>query len=195
MSKDLIAAFEAGLPAKYAPAALSTEIDKTVREAFGGKIYGRFSKGKWTAGEDHEDITGLSAVVLLALTAVGKIAWKNAKGKKLAVPEKTPLVRLGEIIPETEGVTDNPNSQTQFSIPAFVIMDDEPVPVVFDGCSSGFLKAVNKLAKACSDAPEGHIPLVKLESDSYTHPVHGEVHVPVFELDKFVPEADLRGAL
>jgi hypothetical protein len=195
MAQDLIAAFEAGLPATLTPQAVSVALDRVVRESFGGKIYATFNGkiGRWVAGQDKEDVTGEEAIIVLGLTKVQQVAWKDASGRQLIQPLKTPAVQVGSAIPETEGVTGNPNATLGLSVPAFLLLDGELVPTLIESSSQGFRKAVSAFAKEIgSQCKEGFLPRVTLEVSSYKHPSHGTIYTPTLKLKDFVPEADLR---
>ena len=138
-----------------------------------------FETGEWLLGQDAEEVTGESILILTDSIAHGWILWSGGKPKKSMVRFLDPLP-----IPMPSVGNDHPSEGR--SLLAAMVDDQEMVQ--FDTNSFGGRKGVDKILsqiKAHAAAGSKYLyPKVKLTSESYANKQRGGklVFNPIFEL-------------
>lgn len=168
---------------------LRTTVAPDVPGDSAGKVFLRFDfqTGKWTAGKEQENVTGVEALINTASIGHGWTMWVAGSPRKAIVSFDQPMPAAmppeGQTYPQEARVLAG----------AFT---DGSGEFVFETNSLGGRNGVDAIIKqVIIRAQQGHetflYPVVELSAGSYTHKTHGRViHTPKFEI---LDWADING--
>ena len=173
--------------------ALAAATQTIQNENPGGLGFLKLNKvGYWVFGEDSLDVEEDSLwAVNPASFGMGFIAWP-AKGMGAPLDEKMASIYGPAVVESTLPPVE---SKWQRQVAMMLVClngEDEGEQVQYKASTVGGSKAFGTLLQEVlkhlqsGKAGTKTVPVLELETDSYTHPEHGEVFTPVFTIKKWI---------
>lgn len=170
----------------------------------GGVQFLKFKKGEYVIGREENDFNNNTFEMVIDFTNIrrGWVCWKDGN----LIDEV--WVTLRERLPAKTTLTDHaPYAQQQDGwqeslkmslviIPTLGV--PAPIRAAFSANSDGSRKACGNLLKAYGEAIQTDVSkadqyaIVRAKADSYKHSRYGKVHVPVFEIVRWVNANEIR---
>ena len=186
MSKDVVVSKnDANLPANVtALTGLAQAATATAGSLGTGDAFGQFTKlGEWLFGQERIEVEEDSQWAINPLSLKhGFIHWPDeGRPTEHMVSATQPLPQLADL-PVVDG---DWNKNASFQA-VCLSGEDKGQQVIFKGSSLGFRKAWGEVATAIANQAVGGtgevVPVVTLDSDSYTHKQYGKIMTPAIEI-------------
>jgi hypothetical protein len=164
------------------------------QEAASGGTFLKFNKGEWVKGQNDTEVPlGTTLVANMAELSIGWIRWADGRpaerrlGLLAGGHRAEPRDQLGytdQALWETDadGKAQDPWTFTN-ELP--VVDPETGEQLMLSMSSKGGIGAMGNLCKAYGKEyrqRDGLVPLIKLDRDSYVHPVYKKVYVPVLPI-------------
>lgn len=172
-------------------------VSSTITAAGGDPFLRLLTDGDWVYGAENVEVEEGSHWAINPLSLMhGYISWTDHPGKQANEVVGEVMVPMTSGLPPKTELNDTGWGWDQQLMFQLKCMDGEDVgtQVIYKTTSVGGMSAckalIAQIMKQLDVDPERPVPIIQLQSDSYTHKKWGKTYTPIFDVVKWVEMSD-----